>query len=123
MRRFAVILITLALISATVSCADPPRSYDLTIASTAGGVVTTPGEEVFLYPAGTVVDLVAEASEGYRFGEWTGDVETVADVGAASTTITVNGNYVITAEFEAVTSVHYELDISSTAGGSVTAAG
>ncbi|GAH05024.1 unnamed protein product, partial [marine sediment metagenome] len=49
-----------------------------------------------------VVDLLAEAEEGYRFGEWTGDVGTIADVYAASTTITMNGDYSVTANFVAV---------------------
>ena len=47
-----------------------------------------------------MVNLVAEAAEGFRFVNWTGDVETVADVNSASTTITMNGDYSITANFE-----------------------
>jgi len=58
--------------------------YDLTISSMNGGSVTTPGEGVFTYNEGTVVDLVAEAEEDYRFVEWTGDVGTMADVNAMS---------------------------------------
>jgi hypothetical protein len=92
--------------------------YDLTIDSTVGGNVTTPGEGLFPdYDAGTVVDLVAEAEEGYRFVNWTGDVHTIADVNAAATNITMNGHYSITANFVAL----YDLTISSTAGGNVTA--
>jgi len=93
--------------------------YDLTISSTAGGSVTEPGEDTFTYDDGTVVDLVAEADEGYRFVEWTGDVGTIADVYAATTTITMNGDYSITANFLAI----YDLTISSTGGGSVTEPG
>ncbi len=74
--------------------------YDLTIASTAGGSVTTPGEGAFLYDEGTVVDLVAEADGGYQFVNWAGDVGTIANVDAAITTITVNDNYWITANFQ-----------------------
>jgi len=73
--------------------------YDLTIDSTDGGEVTTPGEGVFTYDEGTVVDLVAEADEGYRFIEWTGDVATIGDVDAASTTITMDSSYSIRADF------------------------
>ena len=43
---------------------------------------------------------MAEAAEGFRFVNWTGDVETVADVNSASTTITMNGDYSITANFQ-----------------------
>ena len=93
--------------------------YDLTTSSTAGGSVTEPGEGVFSYDDGTVVDLVAEVDEGYRFDKWTGDVEDIADVYAATTNITMNGNYSITAEFVAI----YDLTIDSTEGGSVTEPG
>jgi hypothetical protein len=46
-----------------------------------------------------VVDLIATPGEGYRFVEWTGDVGTIADVHAATTTITMNGDYSIMASF------------------------
>jgi uncharacterized repeat protein (TIGR02543 family) len=97
-------------------------SYDLTTNSTAGGSVTTPGEDTFTYDCGTVVDLVAEAEEGYRFVNWTGDIATIADVEDATTTITTNDNYSVTANFEQITP-QFDLTISSTAGGTVTAPG
>jgi hypothetical protein len=37
--------------------------------------VTTPGEGVFAYDAGTVVNLVATAEAGYQFVKWSGDVD------------------------------------------------
>jgi len=83
-----------------VSCVGV--EYDLTIASTAGGSVITPGERTFTFSQGIVVSLVAEGEEGYRFVNWTGDVDTIANVNAASTTITMNGDYSITANFEGV---------------------
>ena len=89
--------------------------YTLTINSTAGGSVTTPGEGAFTYDAGTVVTIVATPGEDYRFVNWTGDVDTITDVEAAATTITMSGNYSITANFVR----QYNLAISSTAGGSV----
>jgi isopenicillin-N N-acyltransferase-like protein len=73
---------------------------DLTISSTAGGNVTAPGESTFIYEKGTEVNLVAEPDEGYRFVNWIGDVDTIADVEATETTITMEGNYEITASFE-----------------------
>jgi len=76
--------------------------YDLTISSPPGGSVTEPGEGVFAYPEGTVVSLVAEPLDGYRFVNWTGDVDTIADVDAATTTITLEEDYSITANFQAV---------------------
>ena len=117
MARVSFFLITLVLILGMVGCVGV--EYDLTIASTAGGSVITPGERTSIYDQGIVVSLVAEAEEGYRFVNWTGDVGTVANINAASTTITMNGDYSITATFVAV----YDLIISSTAGGSVTLPG
>jgi hypothetical protein len=94
-------------------------THDLTISSTDGGSVTTPGEGTYTYGEDAIVDLVAEVEDGYRFVEWTGDVSTIADVYAATTTITMNGEYSITAEFVAI----YDLTISNTEGGSVTEPG
>jgi len=74
-------------------------SYDLIIDSTDGGEVTIPGEETFAYDCGTVVNLVATPDAYYGFVEWTGDVDSIADIYDDSTTITVNGDYSITAKF------------------------
>jgi hypothetical protein len=76
--------------------------YSLVVFSTTGGRVTTPGAGQHTYHAGEVVDLVVEAEQGYRFVNWTGDVGTIADVTAARTTITTNGSYYITANFEEI---------------------
>ena len=84
----------------TVGEESPPVKYDLTISSTSGGEVTEPGEGTFSYDEGMVVGLVATPSEGYDFVEWTGDVSTVVNVNAAATTITMNDDYSITANFE-----------------------
>jgi len=97
--------------------------YDLTIACDAGGSVTTPGEGTFTYDEGTAVNMVAEADAGYHFVNWTGNVSTITDVNAAATTITMNGDYEINANFAAIPIVQYDLTISSTVGGSVTTPG
>jgi uncharacterized repeat protein (TIGR02543 family) len=104
------------------------ESYTLTIDSTAGGVVavnnsTMSGKVMFIYRAGTVVSLNATPDSGYQFVKWTGDVDTVDNVHASATIITVNGNYSIMAKFEVPPPVQYSLSILSTAGGSVTAPG
>ena len=99
-------------------------TYDLAISSTEGGSVTTPGEGTFTYGEEAVVDLVAEADEGHRFDEWTGNVSTIADVNAAATNIIMNGDYSITAEFEEIPAVQHDLTISNgTEGGSITTPG
>jgi len=115
--RFSIFLITVALIAGMVGCG--PVQYNLTIFSSEGGEVTTPGEETFTYEEGAVVNLVAEADEGYQFVNWTGDVNDIADVEDATTTITMNDHYSITANFE-LDEVWYSLTIASTYGGSVT---
>jgi len=95
--RVSVFLVTVALIAVIAGCV--PAQYNLTISSTEGGEVTTPGEGTFTYDEGTVVNLVAEADEGYRFVDWTRYLSVIADVTAAATNITMNGHYSITANF------------------------
>ncbi len=89
----------LALSVGLVGCSAPTQ-YTLTIASTSGGSVF-PAAGDHTYNTGTVVDIRATvASEYYEFVNWTGDVSTVADVTKATTTITMNGDYSITANFQ-----------------------
>ncbi len=98
MRRLGVFLLTVALIAAMAGCV--PAQHSLNVSSTEGGEVIIPGEETFTYDAGTVIDLVAVAEEGYYFVNWSGDVGTVAYVIAATTTVTMNADYSIMANFE-----------------------
>ncbi len=92
------------------------RAYTLTISSGMGGSVTGPGEGVFTYKEGTVVDLTATASSGQLFDYWTGDV---AHPYLATTTITIDQNKAVTAHFIK----SYILALSSSNGGSITAPG
>ena len=113
--KFSIFLLTVALIAGMVGC-NEPTDYDLTISSSAGGNVTAtvnekeyviePDKEdtIFGIANSTPVNLVATPKPGWRFDKWTGDVDTIADVNAAATTITMNGrydifDYHITAEF------------------------
>jgi hypothetical protein len=123
MKTISIFVITVVLLLGLVGCAGTPIQYDLTISSTEGGEITTPGEGTFPYDEGTVVPLVAFPHTGYRFVNWTGDVSTIANINAASTTITMNSDYLITANFEVIPAVRYSLTISSTTGGSVTTPG
>ncbi|MDH4291722.1 MAG: hypothetical protein OEV56_03850 [Dehalococcoidia bacterium] len=63
MKTLSTFVITVALIVGLVGCAPArtPTQYNLTISSTEGGLVTTPGEGTgsFTYDEGEVVDLVA----------------------------------------------------------------
>ncbi len=97
--------------------------YNLTASSTSGGSVTVPGEGTFTYGASTVADLVAKADSGYKFVNWTGNVTTVANVNGATTTITMNGDYSIIADFAKIPPGRVTLTISSGPRGSVTTPG
>ena len=109
MKTVSVLLAIAALIAAIAGCQaqgplpdpepSPPIQYSLAVSSTEGGEVTSPGKGTWTYEAGVVVDLAAEAEEGYRFVSWRGDAQTVADASTASTTVTMDGNYVIVADF------------------------
>jgi len=118
MKTLSIFLITVALVAAMVGCVSV--QYDLTIFSTAGGLVTAPGEGVFPYDAGTVVSLVATPASGYRFVSWTGDVVTIANVNSTATTITIDTAKSVTANFALLS---YNLTADSTTGGSVTTPG
>jgi len=99
MKRLGTFVIIVALIVGLVGCAPTPTQYNLTVSTTEGGEMTAPGDGTFTYDEGTAVPLVAFPHTGYRFVNWTGDVSTIDDVNAASTTITMNGDYSITANF------------------------
>jgi hypothetical protein len=107
--RVCILLVAVALIVGMVGCAHHAQ-YVLTIASTPGGSVTAPGEGAFDCNEGTVVSLVAEAEQGYSCVSWTGDVSTIADVSEATTNITMNGDYSITASFALAILDWYDLD-------------
>ena len=105
-----------------IAVEPPAGQYGLTVTSTPGGSVTEPGQGMSLRNAGEVVDLVAVPDEHWHFLEWTGDVNTVANVTAAETTITMNDSYSVTANFE-IDEGWYSLTTSSAEGGSVTEPG
>jgi uncharacterized repeat protein (TIGR02543 family) len=121
MARASILLITVALIAGMVGCGrnggdgdGGGESRTLTIDSTVGGTVTVdnvpiPGKSMLTYDTGTAVGLSASPSAGYRFVGWTGDVSSIADINAASTTITMQGNYEIAASFEAILHSTYKL--------------
>ncbi len=76
--------------------------YQLAVSSTTGGTVTSPVAGTSTYDADTVVNLVAVTEATYAFVNWSGDVATVAtidDVHAASTTITMDSDKTIVANF------------------------
>lgn len=102
MKRIGSVLMALALIAGLAGCTavgSYGESQFLTITSTAGGAVISPGEGTFICSDGQVLHLVAEPEEGCQFVNWTGNVGTIANVNDASTTITANARYSIRANF------------------------
>jgi hypothetical protein len=96
-----VFLIVAALVVGIIACDGAGSdTYQLTISSGSGGNITLPGEGTFTYDAGTVVPLVATPDDGYEFRTWTGDVAYIANLSTASTTITMNANCAIVANFQ-----------------------
>jgi len=69
--RAVIVSVMIIFIFATVSCYP---FLTLTINSTEGGSVATPGEGTFTYfsvQCCPLINLIAVAQEGYRFVEWT----------------------------------------------------
>ncbi|MFP3879717.1 MAG: InlB B-repeat-containing protein [Dehalococcoidia bacterium] len=105
MKRISGFLAVAALVVALAGCTVSGsgggygESYALTVTSTAGGSVPIPGEGTSSYAEGQTVNLLAEPDDGYEFVHWTGDVDTIANVNAALTTITTNDDYSIRANF------------------------
>ena len=104
MKSISIFLISVALIAGVVSCDGVGRviSFNLITSSTIGGNVITPGEGNITYNEGTVANLIVEAKEGYYFVNWTGNVDTISNVNATATNITMNGHFTITANWEEV---------------------
>jgi len=74
----------------------------LTLPSTLGGTVTTPGIGNYSYVCNTSVPITAVADPCYHFINWTGsgvDAGKVANPNASSTTILMDGNYSVQANF------------------------
>ena len=111
MGRLGILFLAAILIVTMVGRAVAENS--LTVSSTQGGEVIVPGGGTFTYDTGKVVDLVAVAvaEEGYYFVNWSGDVSAVANIFAAATTVTMDSDYSIIANFEQGLAVPLDRDI------------
>lgn len=101
-------------------------SYGLTITSGTYGNVTVPGEGTFEYSQATTVDVEAVSTDSntYSFAGWTGSAVNagkVQDASLACTTVTVDGNYTLQANFGS--SIQCELVVVSDGNGTATGAG
>jgi hypothetical protein len=95
----------------------------LTTSTSAGGTVSAPGLGTFGYDSGTVVPVVAAPDLQYHFVNWTGTAVAagkVADPASASTTVTMDNNYTLQANFA---TGQLTLIVTSTSGGTVSTPG
>ena len=95
----------------------------LNTSSTTGGSVTVPGEGRLPYDEGSAVPVTATPQANYHFVNWTGtavEAGTVADTDSVTTTVTVEGDYTLVANFAID---QRTLSTSSSSGGSVSMPG
>ena len=120
-RAVSILLaVTLALSIGLIGCAGEHvreiMEYTLTVYSTDGGS-TVPGFDL-VCAEGTGVGIEATPEPGHVFAGWTGDVDTIIDVNAAKTTIIMNDNYTITANFYEISATYYTLTLAVSGNGS-----
>jgi formylglycine-generating enzyme required for sulfatase activity len=98
----------------------------LTAYTLGGGTVAAPGEGSFMYDHGVSIPIAASPQEGYRFVDWTGSAVRkgkVTNPKASATTVVMDADYTLQANFAQVQQVSHTLTVSSTTGGSVTSPG
>ena len=100
--------------------ANTSTSYTLTTRATSGGTVTVPSSSPASFTSGTVASLTASPNSGYHFVNWTGLINTVANPKSASTTVVMNGSYVIQANFAPDSGIFYSLSAGNDGHGTVT---
>ncbi|MFW6141975.1 MAG: InlB B-repeat-containing protein [Candidatus Saliniplasma sp.] len=74
-------------------------TYTLTVKSEEGGSIEEPGKGVFQYLPGQEVDLIVQPDDNHTFYRWSGDNGNITDPYSTQTTIIMNDNYTITAQF------------------------
>jgi len=83
--------------------------------STEGGSIISPDEDTCTYSQITSVDIEAQPEEMYHFVEWTGDVAGIDNVNSQGTSILMDGDYTIIANFDYNTNIErselYELSV------------
>ncbi len=91
LRNIISILFLFTLLPLSIVNADPTQ-YTLTISTSGSGDTSGAG----LYDSGSIVNVTATPATGWKFDNWTGDV---ADSNAAITTVTMDADKTITANF------------------------
>jgi len=119
-RTTVIVSADLTLMANFEPSSEPVVERQLTLSSTDGGRVSTPGEGTFTYEDGHSVTIVAQADAGYRFSRWTGsavDAGKVAGPLSAATSVTMNGDYTVRANFVAAGQDPPSLSLLSPNGG------
>ena len=98
----------------TVTANFSQLSYNLTISSNGNGI-TSPSSGTSTYPQGTVVNISATPSSGWRFAGWNGNV---ASPSSPNTTVTINSDTTVTANFSLASQSYgpYSLNIGTGSG-------
>ena len=116
---------TVTLNSNATIVANFVQTFTLTVSAGAGGTVSPSGAQANI-TAGTVRNISATANSGYTFSGWTVTVgtATIANPNSASTSVPVNGNITVTANFTLIptqpTTYTLTINRNTTAGGTVT---
>ena len=101
----------------TIAPNTPPVTHDLTLAVSPNGAGTTnPAVGLHSYTENAVVNITATPALGYTFSSWTGGV---ADPNAASTTVTMNADKTVTANFVAVSTYVLTTAVNPPGGGTI----
>jgi hypothetical protein len=92
----ACIIVVIVVVVITATRPTPTYKLSVSVSPSGAGSISPSGGE---YESGVQVTLTASPASGYRFVNWTGNVGTIANVNAATTSITINDHYSITANF------------------------
>ena len=90
------------------------QQYTLNMNKAGNGTVS-PQTGSHFYDGGQIVNLAAVPANGWVFDGWTGDIASIANPGSPITTITMNGNYNVTANFIR----HFTLTMNKTGNGAL----
>jgi uncharacterized repeat protein (TIGR02543 family) len=94
--------------------AGPTYTLTVQVSPSGGGTVALSPNKTH-YPSGTIVTLTATAASGYAFSDWTGDATGTTN----PTTVTMNGNKTVTANFIAGPTYALTVQVSPSGGGTV----
>jgi uncharacterized repeat protein (TIGR02543 family) len=92
----ATIVVTVLVVPHLLQTPTPKYTLSVIVSPPQAGAVSPSGGKCL---RDVQVTLTATPATGYRFVNWTGDVDTVADVNSTSAVISMNDDYSITANF------------------------